>query len=751
MRRWLQYEAGWAGGMVAAARNATMKAMEESGIEAPAWTAERAAEVVQRPDCDYRLFFESNPVAMWAFDRRTLRFLTVNQAALRQYGYSESEFLGMTIADIRPEEMLPDLYMDLARRRHGLQYPSLWKHRRKDGTIIDVEIVCHDVQMQGTEAMLVAAHDVTERQRAQEAARQAEEKYHAIFDNAVTGIFQHTPDGRPISINRAFAQMHGYASAEELLAEITNAGAQLFVHPERMVELAEAAAAGGIVRCAEVELYRKDRSRFWVMVNLRAVRDETGKVVLFEGTAEDITHRKAAEAQVSFLAYHDALTGLPNRVLFRDRLETALAGARRRNERLAVLFLDLDRFKNINDSLGHSFGDRMLKVVAERLRECVREQDTVARVGGDEFLIMLGGVSDAAGPMAAAQHIMSAMAKTFVVHGRTLNTSCSIGISVFPEHGEDGETLIKNADAAMYSAKEDGSSRVRLFASEMNSRAVARLTLESDLRAALDAKEFFLVYQPLMEIASGRITGMEALIRWQHPTKGVVPPGNFIPIAESSGLILPIGEWVLRSACSQMREWQNGGHRIAPVSVNVSALQFRREGFCSLIRKVLAESSLQGRCLELELTESLLLSNADVVHPILAELKGMGVSLAIDDFGTGYSSLSYLKQFRVDKLKIDRSFIRDIATSDDDGAIAAAIISLGRSLNLRVVAEGVEGEAQMSFLRERGCDEIQGYLFSKPLAVSAMEKLLDEAEADGISRRCGCIDPPFSTEQIIRS
>jgi diguanylate cyclase (GGDEF)-like protein/PAS domain S-box-containing protein len=717
------------------AGDAAVKSAQESGARPDARKAPSTActaapnEPFLESDSQYRLLFENNPVPMWVFHRATLRFLAVNHAAIRQYGYSEAEFLERTIADIRPAETVPSLMMDLAQRRRGLQLREVWKHCRSDGTVFDVEIACHDIVFHDTEAMLVAAYDVTARERAQQAALRAEEKYRAIFENAVVGIFQHTPEGRPVNINQAFAQMHGYASPEELLAEVTNAAAQLFVEPQRMKELAMAAATQGIVRAAEVELYRKDRNRFWVMVNLRAVRDEAGNIMLFEGTAQDITNRKEAEAQVNFLAYHDALTGLPNRALFTDRLETALAAARRRNEKLAVLFLDLDRFKNINDSLGHSFGDQMLKLVAQRLKESVREQDTVARVGGDEFLIMLSGVDHAAEPELAAHRIMSAITRTFLVRGHMLSTTCSIGVSIFPHHGEDGETLIRNADAAMYCAKDDGSNRVCVFADRMNSAAVAQLTLENDLRTALDAREFFLLYQPQMEIATGRITGIEALLRWQHPVLGLVPPDRFIPVAENSGLILPIGEWVIGTACAQIRTWQNHSLPVPPVSVNVSALQFRQEGFCSSIRRALEESGLSSPSLELELTESVLLSSADVIRPVLEELKNMGVALAIDDFGTGYSSLSYLKQFRFGKLKIDRSFIRDLVADNDDAAITTAIIRMAKSLNLKVLAEGVETEAQMSFLRERGCDEIQGYYFSRPLAAGDLAALLASAPA----------------------
>jgi EAL domain-containing protein (putative c-di-GMP-specific phosphodiesterase class I) len=319
------------------------------------------------------------------------------------------------------------------------------------------------------------------------------------------------------------------------------------------------------------------------------------------------------------------------------------------------------------------------------------------------------------------------MAAEFVVQGHSLNVGCSIGVSIFPEHGADGETLIQNADAAMYNAKERGHSKFRFFTQDMNAQAVERLTLESSLRLALDKQQLFLVYQPKMDIATGRITGLEALLRWQHPELGLVPPDKFIRIAENSGLILPIGEWVLRSACSQARKWQDEGLPAVTVAVNVSAVQFRQEGFCELVKRVLHETRLTPQYLELELTESLLLANADVVFSVLQELKAMGLTLAIDDFGTGYSSLSYLKQFPVSKLKIDRSFVRDVAMNPDDVAITTAIISMAKSLNLKVIAEGVENEPQMSFLREHLCDEIQGYYFSKPLTV---DKVADKLRGD---------------------
>ena len=440
----------------------------------------------------------------------------------------------------------------------------------------------------------------------------------------------------------------------------------------------------------------------------------------------DITSRKAAEERVQYLAYYDALTELPNRALLEDRLAKALASARRQKDKVALLFLDLDRFKIINDSLGHALGDLFLQRVAERLKRWVREQDTVARLGGDEFLIVLTRVKDVADAAVAAKRLMDTMTAEFGVQGHSLHIGCSLGISIFPEHGADSETLIKNADTAMYCAKENGRNNFRFFTDDLNAQVLERLTLENSLRLALDKKELFLVYQPQMNIATGRITGLEALLRWQHPELGLVPPDKFIRTAENSGLILPIGEWVLRTACSQARKWQDEGLGAVSVAVNVSAVQFRQEDFCALIRKVLHETGLAPQYLELELTESLLLSSADLTFPVLQELKAMGVTLAIDDFGTGYSSFSYLRQFRVSKLKIDRSFVRDVAVNPDDAAITTAIIGMAKSLNLKVIAEGVENEAQMSFLRAHQCDEIQGYYFSRPLAVDKVADKLRE-------------------------
>ncbi|MGO9370179.1 MAG: EAL domain-containing protein [Terriglobales bacterium] len=655
----------------------------------------------------------------------------VNHAFTTMTGYTKEEVLGKNPRLLKSGDQLERYYAELW---STISSGKVWRgeivNRRKDGTTYTEEMTITPVIQIGNPVdtkFIAIKQDISERKRKEQALEEAEEKYRAIFEGAVIGIFRGTPAGRPLSVNRAMAEMHGYDSPEQLLAEVSNVAQQLFVDPNRMNEIRNVLAANGVVRSVELEIYRRDRTRKWVLLNLHAVRDSDDSVLFHEGTLEDITDRKVAEARVQFLAYYDALTSLPNRILLQDRLAKALADARRQKYKVALLFLDLDRFKDVNDSLGHSFGDLLLQEVAERLKTWGREQDTIARLGGDEFLIMLTHVKDVPDAAVAAERLMNAMTAEFVIGTHSLNISCSVGISIFPEHGADGETLMKNADAAMYSAKENGRHNFRFFTEHMNTEVVKRLTLEKSLRVALERQEFFLVYQPQMDIGSGRVIGLEALIRWQHPELGLVPPDEFIHIAENIGLIVPIGEWVLRTACSQAQQWQDKGLLGGAVAVNVSAVQFRQEGFCELIKRILHETGLPPRHLELELTESLLLANADVTLSVVQELRALGLTLAIDDFGTGYSSFSYLRQFRVSKLKIDRLFIRDVALNPDDAAITAAIISMAKSLKLKVLAEGVEDEAQMTFLRTHQCDEIQGYYFSKPLLVDqATDKLRAE-------------------------
>jgi diguanylate cyclase (GGDEF)-like protein/PAS domain S-box-containing protein len=559
-----------------------------------------------------------------------------------------------------------------------------------------------------------------------EMIQNSENKYRVLFEDSAEANWLMDEKGF-LDCNSAALQMFGYPAGAPMLhpADVSPPNQPDGTNSRLAAEKKIASAFLNGTERFEWLHQRKNGEVFPAEVCLTALT-LSGRPRLL-ATVRDISERKLAEVQVQFLAFYDALTGLPNRTLLQDRLTKALASARRNKDKVALLFLDLDRFKDINDSLGHSVGDLLLKEVAERIKTWGREQDTVARLGGDEFLITLTHVNDVPDAAVAAERLMNEMTAEFIVQGHSLNVSCSIGISMFPEHGANCETLIKNADAAMYRAKEGGRNNFRFFAEDMNVHAVERMALENSLRLALDKEELFLVYQPQMEIATGRITGLEALLRWQHPDLGLVPPDKFIRIAENSGLIVPIGEWVVRTACHQARKWRDEGLPAVTVAVNVSAVQFRQAGFCELIRRVLNETGLGPQYLELELTEGLLLANADVTLSVLKELKAMGLTLAIDDFGTGYSSFSYLRQFQVSKLKIDRSFIRDIAVNPDDAAIATAIISMAKSLNLKVIAEGVENEAQMSFLRSHLCDEIQGYYFSKPLAT---DKVADKLRGD---------------------
>jgi diguanylate cyclase (GGDEF)-like protein/PAS domain S-box-containing protein len=538
-------------------------------------------------------------------------------------------------------------------------------------------------------------------------------------------------------VNHAFTTMTGY-SKEEVLGKnprLLISGDQ----PETHYAQVWSTISSGEVWKGEIVNRRKDGTTYCEETTITPVTPDVHSPGnrYFISIKQDITDRKLAEDRVQYLAFYDDLTGLPNRTLLLDRSAKAIAEARRQNDKVALLFLDLDKFKDINDSRGHSVGDRVLQEVAERLEKYGREQDTAARLGGDEFLIMLTHVKDVSDAAVAAERLIDAITAEFVIQGQALDVSCSIGISIFPEHGADCETLIKNADAAMYSAKADGRNNFRFFTDNMNAQAVERLILESSLRSALTKEQLFLMYQPQVDIATGRITGLEALLRWNHPELGLVPPDKFIRIAENSGQIIHIGEWVLRTACAQARKWQDEGLPALTVAVNVSAVQFRQESFGKVIRNVLHETGLPPQCLELELTESLLLTNADLTLSVIQKLRAIGVTLAIDDFGTGYSSFSYLRQFQVSKLKIDRSFIRNVAVNPDDAAITAAIISMAKSLHLKVIAEGVEDEAQVSFLRAHQCDEVQGYYFSKPLAVDKVADKLRGTAGHALSAKNG--------------
>jgi len=446
----------------------------------------------------------------------------------------------------------------------------------------------------------------------------------------------------------------------------------------------------------------------------------TGAVVVFR----DVSAAQAMTLQMTHSAQHDFLTGLPNRMLLNDRVNQAIVLAPRHSNKVAVLFLDLDGFKHINDSLGHPIGDKLLQSVAKRLIDCVRGSDTVSRQGGDEFVVLLSEVDEAENAAVSAARILQAVAEAHSVDQHDLHVTASIGVSVYPDDGLDAETLVKNADTAMYQAKENGRHSYQFFKPAMNVRAVERQSIEENLRRALERQEFALHYQPKVNLRTGRISGAEALIRWTHPTRGPISPAQFIPVAEDCGLILPIGQWVLREACKQARAWLDDGLPFAAMAVNISSMEFRDDNFLEGVFKTLRETGLDPSSLELELTESVLMKRAESAASVLKTLRASGVQIAVDDFGTGYSSLSYLRKFPIDALKIDQSFVRQITSTPDDTTIVTAVISMGRSLKLRVVAEGVETPEELTFLQTQLCDEAQGFYFSRPVLPQQFARLL---------------------------
>jgi diguanylate cyclase (GGDEF)-like protein len=488
------------------------------------------------------------------------------------------------------------------------------------------------------------------------------------------------------------------------------------VDPARRDEFTRLITADGLVAGFESEIYRKNGEVIWISENARIVNRD-GQVLCYEGTVEDITERKLYQARIEQQASYDTLTGLANRSLLNDRLQQAIVMAASYGTRLAVVFVDLDRFKFINDSLGHHVGDELLRAMAERLKGSVRESDTVARLGGDEFVLLINGQGDPDSVAVVLERMLSDISQPWTIAQGDFNVTCSIGVALYPDDGESAGTLLKHADSAMYRAKEKGRNNFQFFTAELNALITERLELENKLRRALERQQFTLHYQPRVDMETHRIVGAEALIRWQLSEFEIVPPSRFIPVAEEIGLIAPIGKWVLRTACEQNKAWQDAGFPPFVISVNVSARQFRQENFVQIVADVLAQTGLEARYLEIELTESAVMHDAEQFIAMLGELNALGVQISLDDFGTGYSSLSYLKRLPVDRLKVDRSFVQDIATDVDDATIVRTIIALGHNLGLKVVAEGVETEQQLEFLRSNHCDELQGYYFATPLPV----------------------------------
>jgi diguanylate cyclase (GGDEF)-like protein/PAS domain S-box-containing protein len=541
-----------------------------------------------------------------------------------------------------------------------------------------------------------------------------------VFEASSGSLMVMDYNGHVITVNQSFCRNTGYAM-DELVGKDT----AFLVSEQNNNDLGETIRHTTIVKGSwqgEIWIKRKSQESYPAWLVMNAVRDPQGLVTHFICSSLDISERKASERQIQYMAHHDALTGLANRFVSSERLKYSIQQAQRTGNKVAVLFIDLDRFKNINDSLGHHVGDALLRSVADRLQNIVRDGDTVSRLGGDEFVVILNGLPSAEkiGKI-VERRLIPAMQKPHDVDGIELYISSSIGIAVFPEDGQDTDTLMRNADSAMYQAKSSGRNNAQFFTPEINQRVIRHLHLESDLRHAVERNELVLYYQPKINAHTGQLAGVESLIRWKHPVQGLVPPGSFIPLAEDSGLIVQIGAWVIREACRQHVAWQRNGIGQISIAVNLSALQLKNKGLLATLTEALAEFPVGPGQIEIELTESILMENVTATIDVLQEIKSLGFSLSIDDFGTGYSSLNYLYRFPIDKLKIDMSFVKNIHTSPSNLAVTKAIIGLGHTLGLQVIAEGVESEADVTVLRNAGCDQLQGYYFARPMPQDQFE------------------------------
>ncbi|MEK6375087.1 MAG: EAL domain-containing protein [Acidobacteriota bacterium] len=625
-------------------------------------------------------------------------------------GYSREEVIGL-----RPETLMayPEdvalLQEKLKLRQRGISDRYEVRIRRKDGTVVWMEIGGAPVtDAEGNIIGSIGVHnDITERRLSEQALRDSEARYRLMAENSTDLITRTSMRGMFLYVSEASRRLLGYEPAE-----LVGASAYDIIHDEDRDEVRHLSKLINDVgpTTFSYRVRRKEGSLIWFETTSRSVRNPaTGRLDEIICVSRDISERKRAEEQIEYQAYHDALTGLPNRRLFRDRLTVALAHARRLQSTLAVMFLDLDRFKYVNDTLGHSLGDEMLKAVAARLQAALREEDSIARMGGDEFTILLPELRNPEHAASVAQKLLDAVAQPMRIEETELFITTSIGIALFPNDGDTAEMLLKNADHAMYRAKDAGRNSCQLFTETMNSRALERLSMENNLRHAVERGELVLHYQPQFKLSTNKITGVEALLRW----KGIGPT-EFIPIAEETRLIVPIGEWVLREACRRAKLWQESGHAGLRMAVNLSPRQFQHSDLPTLICAALEESGLAACDLELEITESTAMQNTERTLATLRRLREMGVRIAIDDFGTGHSSLNYLRSFPIDTVKIDQEFVQEIESSRADRAIISAVIGMARGLDLRVVAEGVETEAQLAFLRQQACDEVQGFLLGVP-------------------------------------
>jgi diguanylate cyclase (GGDEF)-like protein/PAS domain S-box-containing protein len=635
-------------------------------------------------------------------------------------GYTAEEMLGRKLADFYYSQADREVFLAQMAAGGGHIVAGQSRLRQKDGRIVWVQTTAHFMKDAAGNIIGVegTTRDNTRQRKAEEELRLAAK----VFESSGEAIMITDAEGCVISVNHAFSRVTGYAAADavghnaSLLASGRH-GREFFSDMWR--EMLDSGYWHG-----EIWNRRRNGEIYPEWLGISSVRDEQGKITHFVGIFSDISERKAAEAKIAFLAHHDPLTGLPNRLLLKDRMGQAIVHAERTGNKVALLFVDLDRFKAVNDSFGHPAGDALLRDAAQRLLACMRDSDTISRHGGDEFLVVLTDLQDSEVPAQIAAKIMATLGEPFQIETHEATISASVGIAVYPEDGVGFDELLQKADTAMYHAKEAGRNAFRFYTERMNADAQERLDLHGRLRRALERDEFVLYYQPVVDLKSGQVVGGEALVRWASPDRGLVAPGQFIPAAEHSGLIVPLGEWVLQEACRELAHWHAQGCPQLSLSVNISSIQFRRGDVEETVLRALSASGASPAALELELTESILIDGAEQVLATIGRLQTLGVRLAIDDFGTGYSSLAYLKRFAVDKLKIDQSFVRDIVTDRDDAAIVRAVIQMAASLDLKVVAEGVETEAVAAELRAMHCDLVQGYHFGRPMPAADFRRLI---------------------------